>query len=97
MVPPRPSNGAAVAGLVLGLIAIIVGVWTIIPLIGLAAAFFSFVPALLAVIFGASGLKRFRQTGVGRAAALTGVWTGGITLAIIILTTLWWMAQLGAV
>ena len=53
-----PSNGLATAGMVLGIVAIVLGVWMIIPIIGLAFAFVSFVPAVLAVIFGFVGLRQ---------------------------------------
>lgn len=45
-----PSNGTAVSAMVLGIVAIAVGVWSVIPILGLLAAFFAFVPGVLAVI-----------------------------------------------
>ncbi|HEY0374660.1 MAG TPA: hypothetical protein VGC94_07675, partial [Amnibacterium sp.] len=47
-----PSNGMATTALVLGIVAIALGIWMIIPIVGLVFAFVSFVPAVLAVIFG---------------------------------------------
>lgn len=87
-----PSNGMAVAALVLGLVAIVVGIWSPIPLIGFITAFFAFIPALLAVIFGVVGLRRAAQLArLGRGQALTGLILGAVTLAIIVLVTLGWI------
>jgi cell shape-determining protein MreD len=94
MVPAPPSNGAAVASLVLGVVAIAVGVWALVPIIGVFASALSFVPALLAVTFGYSGLSRAQQVGVGRGAAMGGLWTGWVTLALIAGTTLFWVTAL---
>lgn len=91
-----PSNGMAIAALVLGIIAIVFGVWMIIPIIGLAFAFVSFVPAVLGLIFGVVGLRRAKEISVGRGAALTGVITGGLTLAIGVLTTMFWIIAIAA-
>lgn len=81
----------AVTALVLGLVAIVTGIWSPIPFFGLVAAFFAFVPALLAVIFGIVGLRNAKVAGVGRGNSLTGIITGGVTLAIIALTTILWV------
>jgi hypothetical protein len=87
-----PSNGMAVTALVLGLVAIVTGVWSPIPFVGLVAAFFAFVPALLGVIFGIVGLRKARVIGVGRGNSVAGIATGGVTLGIIALTTAAWIA-----
>ena len=84
-----PSNGIAIAGMVLG-------IWMIIPIVGLAFAFVSFVPAVLGVIFGFVGLRQSHRVQVGRGAALTGLITGGLTLAIGVLTTLFWIIAIVA-
>lgn len=87
-----PSNGMAVTAMVLGIVAIAVGFWSIIPILGLAAAFFAFVPAVLAVIFGTIGRTRSAALGgVGRGQALTGLVLGAVTLGIILLTTVGWI------
>ena len=87
-----PSNGMAVAALVLGIVAIAVGVWTIIPILGLVAAFFAFLPGVLAVVFGAIGRTRSKALGgLGRGQAMAGLVLGSITLGIIVLTTLVWI------
>jgi hypothetical protein len=91
-----PSNGIAVAGLVLGIVAIALGVWMVIPVVGLFFAFVSFVPAVLGVIFGIVGLRQAARVGVGRGAALTGLVTGGLTLAIGLLTTMFWIFAIAA-
>ena len=91
-----PSNGIAIAGMVLGIVAIVLGVWMIIPIVGLAFAFVSFVPAVLGVVFGIVGLRQSNRVQVGRGAALTGLITGGLTLAIGVLTTLFWIITIVA-
>ncbi|MEX1079523.1 MAG: hypothetical protein WED09_10490 [Homoserinimonas sp.] len=86
-----PSNGMATAALVLGIIAIAFGVWSVIPILGLFAAFTAFVPAVLAVVFGAIGRTRSTTlAGIGRGQALTGLVLGAVTLTIIVLTTIGW-------
>jgi hypothetical protein len=91
-----PSNGIATASLVLGIVAIVLGVWMIIPLVGLFFAFVSFVPAVLGVVFGILGLRQAARIGVGRGTAMTGLVTGGITLAIGALTTMVWIFAFAA-
>lgn len=91
-----PSNGTAVASLVLGIVAIVFGVWMIIPIVGLFFAFVSFVPAVLAVIFGVLGYRQSARIAVGRGAAIAGVVTGGTTLAIGVVVTLFWIFALVA-
>lgn len=87
-----PSNGMAVAAMVLGIVAIAVGFWSIIPILGLMAAFFAFVPGVLAVIFGAIGRSRSGALGgLGRGQAMAGLVLGAVTLGIIVLTTLGWV------
>lgn len=93
----RPQNNSlATAALVLGIIAIVSGVWMVIPIVGLVFAFISFAPAVLAVIFGATGLRQANRINVGRGAAITGLTTGGLTLAIGLLTTVFWIVALAA-
>src|SRR5690606_6104291 len=87
-----PSNGMAVTALVLGIVAITVGVWSIIPVLGLVAAFFAFVPGVLAIIFGAIGRTRAKTLGgIGGGQALTGLVLGAVTIGIIVLTTIAWI------
>lgn len=91
-----PTNGMAVTALILGIVAIAVGVWSLIPILGIGAAFTSFLPALLAVIFGHIGLKKATESNVGRGQAKTGMILGYITLAIIVLTTIFWIIAMAA-
>lgn len=91
-----PSNGLAITSLVLGIIAIVIGVWSFIPILGLGAAFISFLPALIAVILGHMGLKRSTEIGAGQGQAKTGMILGYITLGIIILTTVFWIFAMAA-
>ncbi|RIX28423.1 hypothetical protein [Amnibacterium setariae] len=91
-----PSNGIATAALVLGIVAIVLGVWMVIPFVGLFFAFISFVPAVLGVVFGVLGLRQASRIAVGRGAAITGLVTGGLTLAIGASVTLFWIFALAA-
>ncbi|WP_199286526.1 hypothetical protein [Homoserinimonas hongtaonis] len=91
-----PSNGMAVTALILGLVAIVTGVWSPIPFVGLVAAFFAFVSALLAVIFGIVGLRKANTVGVGRGNSVAGIVTGALTLGIIGLTTVAWIVAAAA-
>jgi hypothetical protein len=71
---PRP-NGLAVAALVLGIVGLAVG---IIPLfIGLAL---SFLPTVLAVLFGLIGLARTASRRSGFVPALIGLLLGVLTI-----------------
>lgn len=93
----QPSNGLAVTAMVLGIVAVVIGGWTPVPVLGLAAAGLAFVPAVLAVIFGHVGLNRARSIGgVGRSQAIAGLWTGYITLGIIVVTTAVWFILIAA-
>lgn len=91
-----PTNGMATTSLTLGIIAIVIGIWSFIPLLGLGAAFTSFLPAVLAVIFGHIGLKKVREGNVGSGQATTGLILGYITVGIIVLTTLFWIIAMAA-
>lgn len=70
------GNGFAVAALVLGICALVVGV---IPLIGL---FITFVPTLLAIIFGIVGIVRGSRIGRGTGVAVAGLVLGSLTLLL---------------
>jgi len=87
-----PSNGTAVAALVLGIVALVTGIWIPVPVLGLFMMFLAFVPSVLAVIFGHVGLRNATGVGgVGRPAALTGLILGYVTLAISAITTFLWI------
>jgi uncharacterized membrane protein len=87
-----PSNGMAVASLVIGIVAIVFGIWSPIPFIGLFFAFLGGLPALLAVILGHVGFSASKRVGVGRGNSLAGLVMGYVTIGIIALTTLAWIA-----
>lgn len=92
-----PSNGVAIAALVLGIVAIVLGVWIPIPILGLVVMFLAFVPAVLAVVFGHVGLRVAARTGgLGRGASVTGLILGYLTLAISVITTAMWIALAAA-
>jgi hypothetical protein len=93
-----PSNGLAITSMILGIVAIVIGVWALIPFLGIFAAVTGFLPAVIAVILGHIGTLRARQmSGTGRGQAMAGLVTGYITLGIIVLTTAFWIvALLGA-
>jgi hypothetical protein len=87
-----PSNGSAVASLVLGLVAIFTGVWIQVPILGLFMMFLAFIPALLAAVFGHVGLRNAERIGgIGRGSALTGLILGYVTLGIAVVTTFVWI------
>lgn len=88
-----PSNGSGIASLVLGIVAIVMGVWIPVPILGLFLTFLAFVPAVLAVVFGHVGLAfAARTAGIGRGGALAGLILGYVTLAIAVVTTCAWIA-----
>jgi hypothetical protein len=87
-----PSNGLAITSMILGIVAIVIGVWALIPFLGLFAAVTGFFPAVIAVILGHIGMVRARQINeTGRGQAMAGLITGYITLGIIVLTTAFWL------
>lgn len=82
----RPTNGFAVAALVLGIVGFVL---TPIPFgIGL---FFGAIPALLGVIFGIVGIVRANRVRVGMPPAIIGLCLGGIMVLLVPLGagTLW--------
>ena len=89
-----PTNGLAVTSLVLGIVGIATGIWSPIPIVGLFAAFLGGLPALLAVVFGHVGYATSKRNGVGRGNAIAGLVMGYVTLGIIVLTTLSWIAAI---
>ncbi|MGD0923891.1 MAG: hypothetical protein ABR926_01700 [Streptosporangiaceae bacterium] len=78
----QASNGQAVAGMVLGILAVVIE-WGGLLTLGLAVS---------AIIFGAIGLSRSREVGLGHGQAVTGV-----TLGIIggVLYLVWGLLSLG--
>ncbi len=87
---PPPTNAMAVTSLILGIIGGLIGIWSPFPIFGIIAGAVAFFPALLAIIFGHSGLRRAKFTGAGRGVALTGLVFGYATIAIIVASTLFW-------
>ena len=82
------------AALLLGILALATGVWSPIPVVGVLAALAAIVPAVFAVAFGHVGLTRSRQIGgTGRAAAITGLYTGYVALGIVVATTIGWIVN----
>jgi hypothetical protein len=72
---PSTGNGAATAALVCGLIAVAIA-W--IPL----AVVVGLVLAILAIVFGARGVRRSRTSGNGRGRATTGLVAGVVALGL---------------
>lgn len=91
-----PSNGMAVTALVMGIIAITFGIWSPVPFFGLVAASIAFVPGVLAVIFGHVGLNASASSRVGRGQSITGLVLGYVTVGLIVITTIGWIAMLTA-
>jgi hypothetical protein len=81
----RPSgNGLAIAALVLGLVAV---VFALIPLAG---AFLCWLPAVLAIVFGALGIGAAKRLGgYRRSLAIWGLLCGVLALPIVIMEALW--------
>ena len=78
----RPSNGQAMAGMVLGILAVIIE-WGGVLTLALAVS---------AIIFGAVGLNQSRETGIGHSQAVAGV-----TLGVIgcVLYLFWGIVSMG--
>jgi CHASE2 domain-containing sensor protein len=74
--PKPPSNGLAIAGLVLGIVALVTA---LIPLVGW---FFAFVPAVLAVVFGHIAHASARRTGLRKGESVTAWVTGYLALLL---------------
>ena len=91
-----PSNGMATAALVLGIVAIVCGVWSPLPILGLVAAGTGFIPAVLAIVLGHLGVRQSRTLGIGHGAGMTGLVLGYVTVGIIVLTTVLWLVAIGA-
>lgn len=81
--PPEPSNGLATAALVTGCVGAALGLVFLFPL--------SLPLGILAVVFGAIGLRRSRTTGRGRPQAITGLITGplALVLSVVAIVVLW--------
>ncbi|WP_065570636.1 hypothetical protein [Microbacterium oleivorans] len=89
-----PSNGAATAALILGILAVFFGISVPIPFWGLIVIFLAVPLGALAVIFGHVGMRASRTIPVGRGNAVAGLIMGYVTLAICILTTAFWVIAL---
>jgi hypothetical protein len=76
--PPRPSNGLAVASMVLGIVGVLL-VW--IPFIGYLGMICGFV----ALGLGIPSVVTSRKTGVGMGMAVTGIVLGGLTVILSLL------------
>jgi len=77
--PKPPSNGLAVAGMVLGIVGT---VCSLIPFIGV---FLCWLPALLGIIFGFIGLGTAKRAGgFRRAEAITAIVCGFLPIPIIL-------------
>lgn len=88
-----PSNGQAVTSLVLGIVGIVFGIWTWIPILGLFLAFIAGPASLVAIILGHLGVSQAKRVnGLGNGQALAGLTLGYITTAILVLITFAWFA-----
>lgn len=97
IVQKPPMNGAAVTGMVCGIIAIVVGIWAFVPLLGLVAWFLALLPTLLAIVGGHVGSSRAKAMhGAGQGQATTALVLGYITLGILVLTTLIFVLAMAA-
>ncbi|GGE95184.1 DUF4190 domain-containing protein [Mycetocola zhadangensis] len=87
----QPSNGMAVTALVLGIVAMVFGIWIPIPVLGLFMMFVAFLPAILAVVFGHVGLRNAARSGVGRGGSIAGLVLGYVVIALAVGTTALWI------
>lgn len=73
----QPGNGMAVAGLVLGIISIVLCIFTVVDM----------VIAILGIIFGAIGVSKANKGARGKGMAMAGLICGiaGLILATVIL------------
>lgn len=83
---PQPTNGMAIASLVLGIVSVLV-VW--IPIVGLLGTMM----ALVGLVLGILALKKPG----GRGLAIGGIVCSGVSLAITVLWALSFLAFIGAV
>ncbi|HTR49609.1 MAG TPA: DUF4190 domain-containing protein [Kofleriaceae bacterium] len=77
---PRQGNGLAVAGMVLGILAIVL----------FFLSLFDIVIALLAIIFSIIGLRKAGRVGVGKGMAIAGLVTGilGLILSVLLVVAI---------
>jgi hypothetical protein len=73
--PVAARNGLATAALVCGIIGMVVAWVPFLVIVGL-------VLAVLAIVLGIRGVRRSSTLGAGRGAAITGIVTGGIGVAL---------------
>jgi hypothetical protein len=76
---PATGNGKATAGLVLGILSIVL-FWTTI---------FDAIPVILGVIFGFLGLNQAKHTGRSRGVAIAGIICGFVGAVLAIIFTVW--------
>ncbi|RLQ84196.1 DUF4190 domain-containing protein [Mycetocola zhadangensis] len=81
-----PSNGAAITAVIAGTVAIGIGIFMPIPIVGILLLPFALIPAVVAIICGHIGLRTAARVRVGRGVALTGLILGYITIALAIVT-----------
>ncbi len=84
--PVRPSNGTAVAAVIVGPIALVNALLVPLPLIGILAFFVAFPFVVGALVLGHLGLVSAKGSEVGRAPAMIGLITGYVAAAIIVVT-----------
>lgn len=89
--PPRPTNGLAIAALILGILSLVGG---LVPFLGWAMVPF----ALTAVGLGIAGMSRARTIGEGKGLAIGGLVTGVLALLAILAWTIAivWLIDRGA-
>ena len=78
--PPNPTNGLAIAAIVLGIISLL---GSLIPIAG----WFLWPFALAAIGFGIAGLSRARSISTGRGMAMAGLITGVLALVATVVWT----------
>ncbi len=90
-----PSNGMAVTSLVLGILAVLIAPWALIPLLGLFAVALAFIPVVLSLAFGHVGLRASRRIGgTGRGSAIAGLVMGYLSAIICLMSVFFLIAAL---
>lgn len=90
LIQRAPTNGPALAAMIVGMFAIAIAVFVPIPLLGFFALWPSVIAAAITVILGHIGRRSAVQIGVGRGMATTGLWLGYGAITIVGATIAFW-------
>lgn len=92
-----PSNGVAITSMIMGIIAILIAPWALIPIVGIVVVLFAIIPTLLAIFFGHGGLRSSKALGgTGNGSAVAGLVMGYLSLLLCIVPVFGLIAVLAA-